>query len=99
MPRMLSTKTLMNNITAADTSASQPLDYKDDYGEVTRAVVATLNASDSLAVQVSLDDVTYITAATLTGATTASALIAGPWAYMRVVKTGTNGAATVKVNG
>jgi hypothetical protein len=98
MPRILSTKTIFSDSEAV-TGTAYELDFRDDYGECTRAVVATMNASDSLAVQVSIDDTTYITAATLTGATTASALIAGPWRYIRVVKTGTNATATVKVNG
>lgn len=98
MPRIFSTKTIFES-SAATTGASTELDFKDDLGECTRAVVASMNASDSLAVQVSVDDSTYIPAATLTGASTASALVAGPWRYIRVVKTGTNGSATVKVNG
>lgn len=98
MARIFSTKTIYD-ASAAGTGASYELDYRDDYGEAVRAVVATLNASDSLAIQVSIDDTTFITAATLTGATSGSALIAGPWRYIRVVKTGTNGAAVVKVNG
>lgn len=98
MPRIFSTKTIFND-SAATTGASTELDFRDDLGECTRAVVAAMNASDSLAVQVSLDDTTYVTAATLTGTTAASALIAGPWRYIRVIKTGTNATATVKVNG
>lgn len=96
--RVFSLKTIFSG-SGADTGSGYSLDFRFDYGEPVRAVVATLNASDSLAIQVSLDDTTYITAATITGATSGSALIAGPWAYMRVVKTGTNGTATVKVIG
>lgn len=98
MPRIFSIKTIYD-ASAAATGSGYELDYRDDYGECTRAVVAAMNASDSLAIQVSLDDSTYVTAATLTGSATASALIAGPWRYIRVVKTGTNGTATVKVSG
>lgn len=98
MPRILSTKTIFSD-SAATTGSAYELDFKDDYGECTRAVVATMNASDSLAIQVSVDGTTYITATTFTGATSASALIAGPWRYIRVVKTGTNATATVTVNG
>ena len=98
MPRIFSTKTIFSS-SAATTGASTELDFRDDLGECTRAVVAAMNASDSLAVQVSLDDTTFVTAATLTGSAAVSALVAGPWRYIRVVKTGTNGSATVKVNG
>ncbi|MBK8246211.1 MAG: hypothetical protein IPK85_02210 [Gemmatimonadetes bacterium] len=98
MPRIFSTKTIYDDDAAATGSAYE-LDYRDDLGECTRAVVAAMNASDSLAIQVSIDDTTYVTAATLTGTTAASALIAGPWRYIRVIKTGTNANATVKVNG
>lgn len=98
MPRIFSTKTIFSG-TAAATGLSCELDFRDDYGEPVRAVVAALHASDSLSVEVSLDDSAYIPATVFTGTTAASALIAGPWRYIRVVKTGTNGTATVKVNG
>lgn len=98
MSREFSVKTLYDD-SVTGSSAWHPLDYRDDQGEAERIVSAAMNASDTITVEVSLDQTTAHTLDTLGGATADFTVISGPWPYVRVTKAGTNGNATVKLVG
>lgn len=98
MAREFSIQTLYN-ASAAGTGSWFNLDYRDDRGETERIVSAAMHGSDTITVEGSVDQTTAHVLDTLGGATADFGVISGPWPYIRVIKAGTNGVATVKLVG
>src|SRR3954469_19019474 len=90
----LSARVLMSQ-SAAGSSAAFPTDYRNDNDTITRFVqVISMNASDSIQVQGSVDGTNWASiGVALTAAGQTSFTV--PWPYVRVTKTGANGAAVV----
>lgn len=97
MAREFSVKTIYEG-TAAANGSSYALDYRSDQGETERIVAATMNGSDTITVQASLDETTWFTLDTFSG-TSDFYVVSGPWPYLRAVKAGTTASATVKLVG
>lgn len=92
-------RTTLFNAAPAGNGAVIPLDYRFN-GNTVRNVVTTMNAADTISIQGTVDDpaspTNWIELANHTGgAGPFSDLIVGPWSALRVVKTGSTGAATV----
>lgn len=65
-----------------------------------RTISVTMNATDSILLEFTLDGTNWYTlTAALTGATAAVVRPTGPYKQLRATKTGTNGAATINVMG
>lgn len=87
------TRTFLNAVSDAGASESVETDHR--FKEVNeRCYAGTLTTGDSIEVQVSFDNSTWFTYATVTD-TSFTGLILGPWPYIRFNKVGTAGAATV----
>lgn len=86
------------NVAAAGTypsTAGYPLDYRQELSSQGRTVhVAAVNAADTVQVQTSIDGTNWANQGTALAAP-AVVSISGPWAFLRVVKTGATGVATV----
>lgn len=84
-----------------DSAAVSGAVYKPDWrgGEqFERAVAGTLTSGDTIDIEVSLDNVTYVSVLTFTS-TTFAGTFTGPWKFIRATKTGANGAAVVDIIG
>lgn len=92
----LSRVTLFNQSAAGDGDAV-PVDYIRGGGTLSRNVMTNvMNSADTVNIQGSIDGATWITLASHTGgAGPFSDVIVGPWAFLRVSKTGAAGTATV----
>lgn len=96
---ILSRHRFLNAVSAAATSTAFPCDWHFS-GQQSRTFMISQNAADTIAIQGTPDF--EVTAATIwtqvtaaTGMTKSTATVEGPFGCLRVVKTGTNGAATV----
>jgi hypothetical protein len=95
----LNQHTFLENISAATTTADYPCDWKYS-GVQQRIIDATMVTADTITIQGTMDaGATYYTVTAQTGAVGATrftCIVNGPHQRLRVVKTGTTGAATVK---
>ena len=91
---ILSQHTLLDT-SSAGAGTSYPLDWRSTMSQE-RSVTVAKNTSDSVAIEVSVDNSSWVQAVNFaTGSTSGAAVIAGPWKYIRANKTGTTATATV----
>ena len=92
----LTSVTLLNGAAAA-TGAAVACDWKNDGVQQRRIFIPVMNAADTIAIQGSMDGTNWTNLiAPFTGATSGFLLIEGPIAFIRAVKTGAAGLATVQ---
>lgn len=98
---LVSPVTFLDGITASTTSFWYATDFRWNGGAQARIFAGTLTAGDSIFIEASPDypanvtSTAIVTVATFT-ATPFAVVVDGPWPSLRVRKSGTNGAATVK---
>lgn len=85
------------NSSLAESGTAYQLDWKDA-DQFERAIAGTLTAGDTIDIEVSLDNVTFVSVLTFTAATFAGTFL-GPWKSVRATKTGVTGAAVVDMIG
>lgn len=87
------------NASGAVSGTVRALDWRGGNGaSFERAIAGTLTSGDTIDVEVSLDNSTFVSVLTFTS-TTFAGVFNGPWKFVRVTKTGANGAAVVKMIG
>lgn len=88
--------TFLNAVTAAGPSTVEACDYRFGDFQNRNIFVTVMNAADTIAVQTSPDGgTTWLNIAALTGATSGVMTISGPYALLRIAKSGATGPATV----
>lgn len=96
---LLDQRILVDDDSAAGTKAAIRLNDFKNQSSVKRLIVGSMNALDTIIIQGSIDGTTYADIESFTGSSSFWHLLEGHWSYVRAVKVGIVGAATIKIVG